>query len=151
VENGAAAHHPGAGTASFSGGGTKAFDPLFAGLTDWGTWFQGEILGEFVLSNSNLDSHQVRLKLAPSEIVTLNLIYYKFLLYNQNQDFGVTPSHVTSNSLADEVDMILDVSPANWWSMTATFAFAVPNDGFREAVGGSATWLSGMLYTNFNF
>jgi Alginate export len=137
--------------ASFSGGDTKAFDPLFAGLTDWGTWFQGEILGEFVLSNSNLDSHQVRLKLAPSEIVTLNLIYYKFLLYDQNQDFGVTPSHVTSNSLADEVDMILDFSPANWWSMTATFAFAVPNDGFREAVGGSATWLSGMLYTNFNF
>jgi hypothetical protein len=137
--------------ASFSGGGTKAFDPLFAGLTDWGTWFQGEILGEFVLSNSNLDSHQVRLKLAPNEIVTLNLIYYKFLLYDQNQDFGVTPSHVTSSSLADEVDMILDVSPANWWSMTATFAIAVPNDGFREAVGGSATWLSGMLYTNFNF
>jgi hypothetical protein len=49
------------------------------------------------------------------------------------------------------VDMILDVSPANWWSMTATFAFAVPNAGFREAVHGSATWLSGMLYTNFNF
>ncbi len=137
--------------ASFSGGGTKAFDPLFAGFTDWGTWFQGEILGEFVLSNSNLDSHQVRLKLAPSEVVTLNLIYYKFLLYDQNQDFGTTPSRVSSSSLADEVDIILDVSPANWWSMTATFAFAVPNDGFREAVHGSATWLSGMLYTNFNF
>ena len=137
--------------ASFSGGGTKAFDPLFTGLTDWGSWFQGEILGEFVLSNSNLDSHQVRLKLAPSEVVTLNVIYYKFLLYDQNQDFGTKPSHVSSSSLADEVDMILDVSPANWWSMTATFAFAVPNEGFREAVHGSATWLSGMLYTNFNF
>ena len=104
-----------------------------------------------MLSNSNLDSHQVRLKLAPSEVVTLNLIYYKFLLYDQNQDFGTTPSRVGSSSLADEVDFILDVSPANWWSMTATFAFAVPNEGFREAVHGSATWLSGMLYTNFNF
>ena len=35
--------------ASFSGGGTKAFDPLFAGLPEWGTWFQGELLGEYVL------------------------------------------------------------------------------------------------------
>jgi hypothetical protein len=137
--------------ASFSGGGTKAFDPLFTGLTDWGSWFQGEILGEFVLSNSNLDSHQVRLKLAPGELVTFNLIYYKFLLYDRSQDFGETPARVASSSLADEVDMILDVSPTNWWSMTATFAFAVPDDGFREAVHGSATWLSGMLYTNFNF
>jgi alginate export protein len=137
--------------ASFSGGGTRGFDSLFTGLADWGSWFQGEILGEFVLSDSNLDSHQVRLKLQPNDVVTLNLIYYKFLLYNNNQDFGVTPSHVSSSSLADEVDTILDVSLANWWSMTATLAFAVPNDGFREAVNGSSTWISGMLYTNFNF
>jgi Alginate export len=137
--------------ASFSGAGTKSFDFLFAGLPDWGSWFQGEILGEFVLSNSNLNSHQVRLKLQPNEVLTLNLIYYKFLLYEKNQEFGLTPSRVSSSSLADEMDMILDVSLTNWWSMTATFAFAVPNDGFREAVNGSATWLSGMLYTNFNF
>ncbi len=137
--------------ASFSGGGTKAFDSLFTGLSDWGSWFQGEILGEFVLSDSNLDSHQVRLTLEPTDVLTLNLIYYKFLLYDDNQDFGLIPSQVSSRSLADEVDMILDISLANWWSMTATFAFAVPNDGFREAVHGSATWLSGMLYTNFNF
>ncbi len=137
--------------ASFSGGGTRNFDSLFTGLPDWGSWFQGEVLGEFVLSDSNLDSHQVRLKLQPNDVVTLNLIYYKFLLYDNNQDFGVTPSAVSSSMLADEVDTILDVSLANWWSMTVTFAFAVPNDGFREAVNGSSTWISSMLYTNFNF
>ncbi len=137
--------------ASFSGGGTRGFQSLFTGLPDWGSWFQGEVLGEFVLSDSNLNSHQVRLKLQPSDALTLNLIYYKFLLYDRNQDFGLVPSRVSTDSLADEVDTILDVSLANWWSMTATFAFAVPNDGFREAVGGSSTWISSMLYTNFNF
>jgi hypothetical protein len=137
--------------ASFSGGGTRGFDPLFTGLTDWGTWFQGEILGEFVISNSNLNSNQVRLKLEPSDVLTVNLIYYGFWLYNKSQAFGVTPSTVSSSSLADEVDVILDVSLANWWSMTATFAVAVPNQGFREAVDGSETWISSMLYTNFNF
>jgi hypothetical protein len=137
--------------ASFSGGGTRGFDPLFTGLTEWGTWFQGEILGEFVVSNSNLNSNQVRLELEPNDALTLNLIYYEFSLYDKRQDFGVTPSTVSSSSLADEVDLILDVSLANWWSMTATLAVAVPNHGFREAVDGSETWISSMLYTNFNF
>lgn len=104
--------------ASFSGGGNRGFDPLFTGLSDWGSWFQGEVLGEFVLSNSNLNSHQVRLKLQPNDHLTLNLIHYKFLLFNRNQDFGITPEEVASRSLADEVDVILDVSPADWWSMT---------------------------------
>jgi hypothetical protein len=34
--------------ASFSGGGTRNFDSLFAGLSDWGYWFQGELLGELL-------------------------------------------------------------------------------------------------------
>src|SRR5262249_13702577 len=30
------------------------FDPLFVGFHDWGTWWQGEIAGEYFLANSNL-------------------------------------------------------------------------------------------------
>ena len=137
--------------ASFSGGGTRSFDPLFAGLSDWGTWFQGELLGEWVLPNSNLQSHMARLKLTPNDVFTLNLLYYKFLLADLEQSFGPTPMRVGSHQLADEVDVILDIVPTNWWSMTAAFTVAVPNAGFREATGGGATWINSMLYTNFNF
>ena len=136
--------------AQFTGGGTRAFDSLFTGLSDWGTWFQGELLGEYVLSDSNLRSNQVRLLLKPNEILTLNLIYYKFLLDNRNQSFGLTPSRV-SRSLADEVDLIADVAVTNWWSLTATCSMANPNAGFREAVNGSATWINAYLYMNFTF
>ena len=38
----------------------EAFDPLLLGFYDWGSWWQGEIAGEYFLSNSNLDSHQIR-------------------------------------------------------------------------------------------
>ena len=38
----------------------EAFDPLFLGFHDWGYWWQGEIAGEYFLSNSNLISHLVR-------------------------------------------------------------------------------------------
>jgi hypothetical protein len=137
--------------AYFSGGGTHGFDSLFTGLPDWGYWFQGELLGEAVLSNNNLVSHQVRLKTQPSESLTLNLIYYRFLLANRNQSFGLTPSAVSSHALADEVDLIADITMTNWWSITATVAMANPNKGFTQAVNGSATWITGYLYMNFNF
>lgn len=137
--------------ASFSGGGTRNFDPLFVGLSDWGYWFQGELLGEWVLSNSNLQSHMVRLKFTPNDVFTFNLFYYKFLLANLEQSFGPTTMRVSSHQLADEVDAILDIAATNWWSMTAEFTLAVPNNGFREATGGNATWINSMLYTNFNF
>ena len=32
---------------------SQAFDPLYIGFYDWGTWWQGEIAGEYFLSNSN--------------------------------------------------------------------------------------------------
>ena len=137
--------------ASFSGGGTRNFDPLFAGLSDWGYWFQGELLGEWALSNTNLQSHMVRLKFTPNDVFTLNLFYYKFLLANLEESFGPTAMRVSSHQLADEVDVILDIAATNWWSMTAAVAVAVPDDGFREATGGNATWIHSMLYTNFNF
>ena len=95
--------------AFFSGGAGHAFDALFTGLPDWGYWFQGEVLGESVLSDSNLISHQVRMKLEPNDWLAVNLIYYRFLLDNRAQGFGLTPSTVTSHALADEVDLIFDV------------------------------------------
>jgi hypothetical protein len=137
--------------AYFSGGGTHGFDSLFTGLPDWGYWFQGELLGESVLSNNNLVSHQVRLKAQPSDSLTLNLIYYRFLLAKKSQSFGVSPSEVSSHALADEIDLIADITMTNWWSITATAAMANPNKGFTQAVHGSATWLTGYLYMNFNF
>ena len=38
----------------------EAFDGLLTGFYDWGTWWQGEIAGEYFVSNSNLISHQLR-------------------------------------------------------------------------------------------
>ncbi len=56
----------------------EAFDPLLTGFHDWGTWWQGEIAGEYFLSNSNLISHQLRLHVAPSDAIETGLILYDF-------------------------------------------------------------------------
>jgi len=36
-------------------------------MSDWETWFQGEIIGEYVLGNSNLLSYLAGLSAKPTE------------------------------------------------------------------------------------
>ena len=58
----------------------EAFDPLFPGFHDWGTWWQGEIAGEYFLPNSNLVSHLVRVHVSPVEAVSSGLLFFNFSL-----------------------------------------------------------------------
>src|SRR4029453_6820285 len=44
-------------------------DPLLLAFYDWGSWWQGEIAGEYFISNSNLKSPQIRAHVTPSEAV----------------------------------------------------------------------------------
>ena len=52
----------------------EAFDGLWTGFYDWGTWWQGEIAGEYFASNSNLITNQLRLQAKPSEAISTGLI-----------------------------------------------------------------------------
>ena len=58
------------------------FNGLAYGYTDWGFWFQGEIAGNYPLSNTNLESNMFRVKVTPHDKVTVNLFYYKFTFDN---------------------------------------------------------------------
>jgi len=136
--------------ASFEGdkpGSEKSedFDPLFYGFYDWGYWFQGEILGEYVLSNSNLNSHMVRLTLTPADSITVHLFYYNFHLDNA-EGFGVQ-----SDEFANEWDLTVDWTVNNHLSFSLVGAYADPSSGAREFTGGDDDWSYGMLYANFSF
>ena len=50
----------------------ELFREIAYGFTDWGSWYQGEITGEYVFGNGNLNSNLVRLKMQPKEELTLN-------------------------------------------------------------------------------
>ena len=45
----------------------ELFREIAYGFTDWGSWYQGEITGEYVFGNGNLNSNLVRLKMQPQE------------------------------------------------------------------------------------
>ncbi len=125
----------------------EAFDPLFQGFYEWGTWWQGEIAGEYFLSNSNLKSHLVRLQLSPSDAVDGGLLFYKFS-FDQPQSVG---REVTATDVALEIDAYVD------WKLNANFtisvvgAFADPGRGLQQATGRTKNFAYGMVYVGYHF
>ena len=82
----------------------EAFDPLFLGFNDWGTWWQGEIAGEYFLSNSNLKSHEIRVHTTPTEAIGTGLIFFNF---NLDRPASFAPG-VTAKDVANELDWYMD-------------------------------------------
>jgi hypothetical protein len=99
-----------------------------------------------------LDTHQVRLVLLPRDDLTLNLIYYKFLLSSTAQTIVSHPvSPVRSRDFADEINLIADLTISSWWSMTASVSSSIPDAAAKQMSGGTTTWLQGMLASTFTF
>jgi hypothetical protein len=121
------------------------FDPLFYGFSDWGTWFQGEILGEYVLLNQNLNSSTVRLAVSPTEDLKLNLLYYYFWL-DDAAGFGTEGS-----SFADEVDLTADYTLNDHVFFSLVAGVANPRNGASNFTGGNNIWSYGMFYTSITF
>jgi len=135
--------------ASFSGdkaGTTKneGFDSLFYGFNDWGTWYQGEILGEYVVDNSNLNTHMLHLNVKLIESLSANLFYYKFLV-DETSSVGVS-----SDNFADEIDLAFDWTPNDnlWFSLV--LAYASPDTAAKELSGGNDDWTYAMFWAHYN-
>jgi hypothetical protein len=126
---------------------SEAFDPLFLGFSDWGTWWQGEIAGEYFLANSNLKSHQGRLHLAPHDRVGIGAIVYRFLAHRP-ATFG---SGVTSDDVAWEVDGYTDWKLNETFTLSLVSAWATPGDALRQNSGRTKPLGLGMLYLAYSY
>ena len=125
----------------------EAFDPLFLGFHDWGTWWQGEIAGEYFVSNSNLVSHQVRLHLQPSEPVSTGLIFYKFLL-DRPEAQG---PQVTADDIGFEADWYMDWSVNDNFTFSFVGAWLDPGRAVEQAFGRTKNFAYGMVYLAYSY
>jgi len=125
----------------------ESFDMLLPGFYDWGTWWQGEIGGEYFLSNSNLISHQVRLHLTPSDAVSGGLIGYAFRL-DQPASFG---PGVTSSNLATELDAYTDWKVNSNFTLSFVAAYAHPQDAASQGYGRTQNFTYGMIYVAYAY
>ena len=123
-----------------SGSKSEAFDPLFYDGPDWGIWNQGEILGEWILSNSNLISHTVRLNAYPTDKLTLTALYYYFRLDDPGS------AGVEDHDFAQEVNLIADYAVNGNLSVGVVAATSFPGDAAEQYTGGDQTWSQMILY-----
>jgi hypothetical protein len=123
------------------------FRGIAYGYTDYGTWFQGEITGNYPLGNGNLKSHMLRAKAQPSEKVTLNLIYYNFTL----DEPATLGAGVTSDDWGDEVNFIVDWQATDKVYVIGVLGVLFPGQAAEQWVGGGDDWLYSMLYASYAF
>ncbi len=125
----------------------EAFDALFLGFYDWGTWWQGEIAGEYFLSNSNLVSHLVRAHLSPTDMVGTGVLFFKFLA---DKPASVAPG-VTEKDLAFEIDTYVDWKLNSNFTVSLLGAYANPGKGVEQASGRTKNFAYGMVYVAYSF
>ena len=126
---------------------SEAFDSLYVGFYDWGTWWQGEIAGEYFLSNSNLISHQLRLHVTPSESLSGGLIAYDFLL---DEPASFAPG-VTSDDVGYELDAYVDWKINSNFTASFVFAYAAPGDAIKQGLGEDESFKYGMVYLTYAY
>jgi Alginate export len=116
----------------------KDFDPFFYDYSrSWGTWTQGEIVGQYLLFNSNQVNHMVHLSATPVEPVTVGALYYHFDLAERNY-FG-TP--VDDKDFADELDMYVDWTVNDNLLIGALSGVAWPGQAAEELFGDEPFYL----------
>jgi len=126
----------------------EGFRSIAYGFSDWGTWYQGEITGEYPLGNSNLTSHLLRAKAQPIEKLTLNLMYYKFSLI---EPASLGPG-VTSDDWGDEVNLTADWQATDKLAVTGVIGVLFPGRAAEQYVGGGdSDWVHGMIWASYAF
>jgi len=125
----------------------EAFDPLYVGFYDWGTWWQGEIAGEYFLSNSNNISHQARVHFTPTKKLGWGVIGYWFYA-DQAATFG---HGVTSPNVAFELDTYADWKFYKNFTLSAVGAYADPHKAVQEAYNRTSPFYYGMVYIAYSF
>jgi hypothetical protein len=130
-----------------STGTDEGFDSLLPGFYDWGTWWQGEIAGEYFLSNSNLISHQVRVHLTPSESLTGGLMGFVFKA-DQPATFA---AGVTSENIATELDAYADWKVNSNFIVSFVAAFAHPQEAAEQGFGRTDDFSYGMIYVAYSY
>jgi len=110
----------------------QTYDPLFTTQGDRGfsCWFLGEIFGQYISPNSNLNVTVAHLKFSPLDTLDAGIIYYNFH-FDQTAQFN-NPL-VTSKNAAQEVDFYSVWSATEWLTVSGVVAFAVPGAGLKQA------------------
>lgn len=125
----------------------EAFDPLFPAFYDWGSWWQGEIAGEYFISNSNLITNMLRVHTRPSDSIGTGLIYFNYKLDQP----GSYQGGVLSDDLGDEINWYMDWKFSPLFSLSLVLARTSPGRAVEEAFDRTKDFKYAMVYLGFSY
>lgn len=123
------------------------YDPLFPGFYDWGSWWQGEIAGEYFLSNSNLKTHMLRLHTTPTDKISTGLLFFDYTL----DQTGSYQGGVISDEIGQEINWYMDWKFHKYFSVSFVLARTQPGKAVEEAHDRTKDFKYGMIYFGLNY
>lgn len=105
----------------------EAFDPMFYGWKDWGTWFMGSI-NSWNIANTNERVAMLEAGLYPTSTTMLRCQYFSTRL-----DREVTQN--AGKDWSDEVNLIFDWFPNEYFFAGLELGLAAPNKAAKEHPG----------------
>ncbi|WP_052196253.1 alginate export family protein [Pseudomonas putida] len=105
------------------------YDPMTYGYGgEYGTWYQGEIVGEYMLFNSNVNIDLLKLALQPRENIDFGVMGYRFRL-------DKAPEGVSSRDFANELDVYVNWTVTPSLTVSAVYGMALPGDAAKQIYG----------------
>jgi len=109
----------------------ESWDPLSKGYVDWGTWLVGDVVGNYLLFNSNENVQQFSIKTHLNETLNLGAIHYQFWLDEKNY-MGTA---VSDRRFADESVVFLDWAPSKALVSSLSYNWVKPMAAARQVFG----------------
>ena len=106
----------------------EAWDSLSKGFVDWGTWIIGDVVGNYLLNNSNQTVHTWSLKTQVHPTVTIGAMHYQFSLDEKNL-FGAP---VNDRRFADESVIYLDWAPTPQLYTSLSYNWVQPKAAAKQ-------------------
>lgn len=139
--------------ASFSGDDNlsdnrqKSWDSLSKGFVDWGTWLVGDVVGNYLLYNSNENVQQFSIKTQLSETLRLGAIHYQFWLDEKNY-FGAA---VSDRRFADESVVFLEWAPSKSFISSLSYNWVKPMAAAKQVFGDDQKFSALELYLTYRY
>lgn len=109
----------------------KDWDPLSKGYVDWGTWVIGDVVGNYLLYNSNEKAQTWRGKVHFNEQWSAGAQYHQFKL-NSNYYFGIP---VSDRDFANETGVYVEWMPTEHIYTSLAYNWVDPQAGAKEVLG----------------
>jgi hypothetical protein len=107
------------------------WDALSKGFIDWGTWLVGDVVGNYLLNNSNQTVHTWSLKTQLHPTLTLGAMHYQFSLAEKNL-FGAP---VNDRRFADENVIYLDWAATPSLFTSIAYNWVQPKAAAKQLLG----------------